>query len=452
MVVPPESNNLLEKITETEIRTYKKRWVILIIYNLYSAANSFQWLEYSIITNIVMKFYDVDSLDVDWTSIIYMAIYPFIVIPVSYIIEKKGLRIAALIGGLGTALAAAVKVFSIRTDLFYVVLIGQAIGSTAQVFVLCIPTKIAAVWFEDSEASTACALGVLGTQAGLALAFLIPPILVKNSENVVSIGSDLRVLCQGLAIFMIPVSIAILFFFPRQPPLPPSVTQKQARKVKSKTFNEFLVSFKAAITQNAFIYHLIAYGINIGVFVSVGTLQNQLILQYFPNGEEDAGRMACISVICGIVGALLNGIFLDKTRLFRETTLFNYALTTVSVVLFMVTLLWKKLVLVYLSYAIFGCFVNCYLTVGFELAVEITYPLDESTSSGLLNASTQAFGVFIVLMLGKLNEKFGALWSLFSQVILLLIGTYLTYRIPNVKKRQEAFSQVETEMHSIRSS
>ncbi|XP_074030571.1 choline/ethanolamine transporter flvcr2a-like [Leptinotarsa decemlineata] len=359
---------------------------------------------------------------------------------------------AALIGGLGTALAAAVKVFSIRRDLFYVVLIGQAIGSTAQVFILCIPTKIAAVWFKDSEASTACALGVLGTQAGFALAFLISPTLVKNSEDVVSIGSDLRVLCQGLAIFMIPVCIAIIFFFPRQPPLPPSVAQKQARKLKSKTFNEFLVSFKAGITQKAFIYHLIAFSINIGVFESVGTLQNQFILQYFPDSEEDAGRMACISVICGIFGAILNGIFLDKTRLFRETTLFNYALTTLSVVLFMVTLLWKKIVLVYLSYVMFGCFGNCYFTVGFELAVEITYPLDESTSSGLLNASTQVFGVVTVLMLGKLNEHFGALWSLFSQVILLLIGTYLTYRIPNVKKRQEAFLQVETEMHSIRSS
>ncbi|XP_023015797.2 choline/ethanolamine transporter flvcr2a [Leptinotarsa decemlineata] len=451
-MISPENKDLLEKCTKTEIKVYRRRWLILAIYNMFCAANSFQWLEYSIITNIVMKFYNVDSLDVDWTSIIYMAIYPIIVIPVSYIIDKKGLRVAALIGGLGTALAAAVKVFSIRRDLFYVVLIGQAIGSTAQVFVICLPTKIAAVWFKDSEASTACALGVLGTQVGFALGFLIPPTLVKNSGDVISIGSDLRTLCQGLAIYMIPVSIAIVFFFPRQPALPPSVAQMHARKIKSKTFKEFLSSFKAMITQNAYICHLIAFGINIGVFASVGTLLNQFVLQYFPNAEEDAGRMAFISVCCGIAGALLNGVYLDKTRKFRDTTLFNYVLTTVSAVLFMVTLQWKKKVLVYLTYAMFGFFSNCYMSVGFEMAVEITYPLDESTSAGLLNASTQAFGVVIVLLLGKLNEKFGALWSIFSQVILLLIGTYLTYRIPNVKKRQEAFSRGETGMNSIQTS
>lgn len=67
----------------------KKRWLILVIYILYSAANAFQWMEYSIIGNVVMRFYQVNSTAVDWTSIIYMLIYPIIVVPVSYFIEKK---------------------------------------------------------------------------------------------------------------------------------------------------------------------------------------------------------------------------------------------------------------------------------------------------------------------------------------------------------------------------
>lgn len=58
---------------------------------------------------------------------------------------------AALIGGLGTTLGVAIKVFSINPSLFSVVLVGQAIGSVAQVFVLCLPSKIAAVWFPPNE-------------------------------------------------------------------------------------------------------------------------------------------------------------------------------------------------------------------------------------------------------------------------------------------------------------
>lgn len=87
-MLPAESNDLIEK-HPLPVKVYKRRWVILVIFILYSAANSFQWMEYSIITSIVKKYYNVSSLAVDWTSIIYMAIYPIIVVPVSYVIDKK---------------------------------------------------------------------------------------------------------------------------------------------------------------------------------------------------------------------------------------------------------------------------------------------------------------------------------------------------------------------------
>lgn len=61
------------------------------------------------------------------------------------------MRVAALIGGIATALAGVVKLFSVRQDLFWIILIGQTIGSTAQVFVMPLPTKIAAVWFKPNE-------------------------------------------------------------------------------------------------------------------------------------------------------------------------------------------------------------------------------------------------------------------------------------------------------------
>lgn len=251
----------------------KKRWLILVIYILYSAANAFQWMEYSIIGNVVMRFYQVNSTAVDWTSIIYMLIYPIIVVPVSYFIEKKGLRFAALYGGVGTALAALVKVFSIRQERFYLVMLGQAVGSTAQVFVMCLPPKIAAVWFKPSEASTACALAVFGTQLGFALGFVLPPSLVKNDEDLTAVGSGLRMLCNILAGYMVPVVIAILCGF----------SDKPSASDKPLNYAQHLKQFTKIFTEHkGFSLHSIAYGINIGVFAAIGTLLNQFILEYFP--------------------------------------------------------------------------------------------------------------------------------------------------------------------------
>lgn len=58
---------------------------------------------------------------------------------------------AALIGCMATAIGAGVKVFSVGTNLFYVVMIGQTIIAVSQIFILSLPPKIAVTWFKANE-------------------------------------------------------------------------------------------------------------------------------------------------------------------------------------------------------------------------------------------------------------------------------------------------------------
>lgn len=57
---------------------------------------------------------------------------------------------------------------------------------------LPMPGRIAAKWFGSTELSTATSFGIFGTQLGIALSFLLPPIFVKNHANSDDVGSDLR--------------------------------------------------------------------------------------------------------------------------------------------------------------------------------------------------------------------------------------------------------------------
>lgn len=82
---------------------------------------------------------------------------------------------------------------------------------------------------------------------------------------------------------------------------------------------------------------------------------------------------------------------------------------------------------------------SSYTAVGYEFAVELTFPHDEGTATGTMNAMSQCFGIFLTIGLGKLNEDYGPLYCLFSQAILLLVGGILTQTVPNKKCRQEAF-------------
>ncbi|XP_044259324.1 uncharacterized MFS-type transporter C09D4.1-like isoform X2 [Tribolium madens] len=417
-----ENENKEEKLS-------KKRWIILTLYILYAAINAFQWFEYSIIANVVMKFYNISAVSVDWTSIIYMALYMPMVIPASYLMEKLDLRQIAVIGVLGTALGTIVKIYSLSPNQIWVVYLGQTILSSMQVFILPLPPRIASVWFGPKEVSLACALGVFGTQLGQAVGFVVPPIVVKYGEDVDRIGRDLGSLVKGLAWFTL--GFVILFVdFPARPATPPNI-------MKSEKI-DFLKSLKNLFSNRSFDFHVVAFGINVAVFTSVSTLLNQFFLFHFPNSEEDAGRVGLIMVTLGMVGAIIFGYVLDKTHCYKETALCLNVASFLSIIAFMFSLKSASKILVYISGGSLGLFINAYMPVGLELAIELTYPEPESTTSGILISMTQTLGVLFTLLLGFLFAKFGSFWGLATMAFSLFVGSVLTAFITNVKKRQNA--------------
>lgn len=85
------SNEKVEQFSHQEvavkIKVYSMRWLILGIFVAYSASSSVQWIQYSIISDVVTKYYDINSRLVDLTSILYMVLYIVFVFPASYIME-----------------------------------------------------------------------------------------------------------------------------------------------------------------------------------------------------------------------------------------------------------------------------------------------------------------------------------------------------------------------------
>jgi hypothetical protein len=69
-------------------RLYKRRWLILLIFVLYSMSNAMQWIQYSIISNIVKRYYAVDSYAISWTSMVYMITYVPLIFPASWFLDK----------------------------------------------------------------------------------------------------------------------------------------------------------------------------------------------------------------------------------------------------------------------------------------------------------------------------------------------------------------------------
>ncbi|CAB3240117.1 unnamed protein product [Arctia plantaginis] len=71
-----------------QFKPEKTRWAILAMFILLSATNSMQWVEYTIISNIVVEYYQIPSTLVSWTSMVYMITYVPLILPGSYILDK----------------------------------------------------------------------------------------------------------------------------------------------------------------------------------------------------------------------------------------------------------------------------------------------------------------------------------------------------------------------------
>lgn len=162
-----ENGDREDLVPRPETRIYRRRWVMLFLFSGLSASNAFMWLQYGIISNIFMYFYNIDSMAVDWLSMVYFLSYIPFILPVMWLLDNRGLREVVLIGAAFNCIGAWIKIGSVGRDLFPVTVFGQFVCSVATVFVLGIPSRLASLWFGEREVSTACSIGVLGNQVCL---------------------------------------------------------------------------------------------------------------------------------------------------------------------------------------------------------------------------------------------------------------------------------------------
>lgn len=149
-----------------ETRLSRRRLAVLAVFSCYSLVNAFQWIQYSILSNVFAGFYGVTFPQIDWLSMVYMVAYVPLILPATWLLDARGLRLTALLGAGLNALGAWLKCGSLAPDRYPLTLTAQAVCAVAQVFILGLPSRIASVWFGPTEVSTACAVAVLGNQVG----------------------------------------------------------------------------------------------------------------------------------------------------------------------------------------------------------------------------------------------------------------------------------------------
>ncbi|CAH1799530.1 unnamed protein product [Owenia fusiformis] len=403
-----------------------------------------QWLQLSIIGNIIHRYYNSSipgtghqqQMAIDWLSMVFMLAYVILVFPAAWLLSHKGIRVTVVLGAAINMLGAWIKCASVDRGRFWTLMLAQTVTSTAGALILGVPSRIAAVWFGPNEVSTATSLGVFGSQLGDASGFLIPPMVVKNDENINVVGDYLRHMFWGTAAVTSLVFLLVIIVYRASPPHPPS--QARAHVVASDNQSTHIQSIVKMLKHPGFVLLMIAYGINTGCYVAIATLLNPIIIGQFEGEEVNAGRIGLTIVLSGLIGSIVAGVWLDKTKIYKWTTVGINFLSMISMIVFTVVLLYSgRIWAVFMAAFLLGFFMTGYIPVGYEFAVEITYPEPEGTSAGILNFSAQIFGVLLTLLMSALMTKVSTLVACLTLASALLVGTILTLLIQSELKRQK---------------
>ncbi|XP_029316048.1 choline/ethanolamine transporter flvcr2a isoform X2 [Cottoperca gobio] len=420
-----------------ETKLYKRRWLMLFIFSACSMSNAFMWLQYGIISNIFIRFYNIDSMAIDWLSMVYFLTYIPLILPVTWLLDNRGLRDIVVVGAAFNCIGAWIKTSAADPNMFAMTFLGQFVCSVATVYILGIPSKLASLWFGQEEVSTACSIGVLGNQMGIAIGFLLPPILVPNVDDVDELAYHIKIMFYSSAGVASVIFILVVIVFQERPEIPPTQAQAQARSIPPDEYS-YMASILRLLRNKPFMLLVVSYGLNVGCFYSISTLLNRMIIEHYPGEEVNAGRIGLTIVVAGMAGSLISGIWLDKTKTYKQTTLAVYLLSLIGMLVYTFTLNLGHLWVVFVTAGILGFFMTGYLPLGFEFAVELTYPESEGTSSGLLNCSAQIFGIIFTISQGKIIDRWGTFAGNIFLGIFLLIGSLLTGFIKSDLRRQKA--------------
>ena len=83
---------------ETQVRVYAYRWVVLAAFMAVNLTIQLLWISYAPVTTTASRYFGVGAVEVGALAMVFMVVYIPLSIPASYLIDRRGLRVASGFG------------------------------------------------------------------------------------------------------------------------------------------------------------------------------------------------------------------------------------------------------------------------------------------------------------------------------------------------------------------
>ena len=380
-----------------QYKLYPYRWVTLAVFMFVNLTIQMLWIAYAPITGPAAQFYGVSDLQIGFLAMSFMIAFIPLSIPVSWVIDTYGFRLAV---GIGAALMGVFGLLRGFAGANYSLVLWSTVGiAAAQPFLLNAWTKVPANWFSIQERATAVGLVTLANLVGTALGMVLTPVLTEGGLSIPAV----QLLYGGIAAFSAVLFIVLARENPPTPPCPPG---QEVRAL-------MLDGLKHALRVKPFWLYLLVSFIGMGIFNGINTWVENIIR---PRGftPTDAGTLGALMLAGGVLGAVIIPPFSDRQRKRQRYILLGFLLAIPGLAgLAFAT----SPALLFASAFVLGFFLVSASPIGMQYAAEVTRPTPEGTSNGLIQLFSQASVVFVYIM-----EAMKSPDGSFTPALLLAIG------------------------------
>ena len=121
-----------------------------------------------------------------------------------------------------------------------------------------------------------------------------------------------------------------------------------------------------------------------------------IISDQYGYSSDAASLFGAVFIIGALIGSGIAGAYVETTRKYRFVTILLALLGSIFPIVLLFCLQSSNLALVCLGAFLEGS-VLAILPIGIDFGVELTFPVPESISSGLLMTAAQIFGIILTI-------------------------------------------------------
>jgi MFS family permease len=389
---------------------YGYRWIVLAVFVFINITIQILWITFASITLPASEYYQVGDLQIGLLAMIFMLVYIPLSLPVSWMIDTWGFYRTVSLG------AILMSIFGLLRGVFgenYTAVLLCTIGiAISQPFMMNAWTKVAARWFPIQERATAVGLAAVGNFLGTGIGLALTPVLIERYPI-----PTVLLIYGGVAAISTGLFIGLAREAPPTPPCPPELEERAL----------MLDGLRILVKSSPFWILMAVFLIANSVFNGLSTGIESIVR---PRGfsPAQAGVLGGLLLLGAIAGAFILPTLSDKRRR-RKPYLLLGVLGSIPWLLGII--LGQAYGVLLVSAFAFGFLLVGIAPIGYQYAAELTYPVPEGTSNGMLTMAGQVSVVFIFAM-----EAMRAPDGSFTVPFLILAGLMLVNAVLLTKLKE----------------